>query len=249
MKNADSKAIIRRSVKHADKKIKGHTSTVTILVKPKPVTMKFKPTVTVIMFCLLAVSLMAQEEQGHRRVYDIGLRFSSLNSFGISYKMGNLQNHFRVTGLVLDLSTATADGITYDTVSGSSKGGVVGFGLRTGYERVIPLVKNLHLSLGADAGISYYNHKSEGDLYDDYTEKDYVLGIYPVIGVGYKAGEHFVITAELSPGFYYHYSKSTGNAMYFSEVVTKEWGLDLSTGSASITVAYRISKIVLFKDK
>jgi hypothetical protein len=228
--------------------MKNHTSALTLLVKPKPITMKFKLSVFFLTFCLLSVSLMAQEEQGHRRVHTIGLKFSNLNNFGITYKVGNIQNLFRVTSLLLDLNSGNVDGIAEDTNNYSAKGSSLGIGLRTGYERRIPLGKKFDLSLGADAGISYYNDEAYGSLVDDYTYREIIAGIYPVIGVNYQVGEHLVISAEISPGIYYQYGKSTNESGNYNEVVSKEWGFDLSTGSASITVAYRISKIILFKE-
>ena len=186
-----------------------------------------------------------QPKQGLKRVYEIGINFSSLNSFGLNFKIGNQKTLYRLTLLALNINNSQTVLRVFDTTS--SKVADYGAGIRIGFEKRIFLAKNFDLHLGSDAGFSYYYHKT-GD--EDSRSTEWVINpaLYLVVGLAYQAGEHFMITAELAPSLQYLYGKKKFTEAGSNQVITSHnLGFALSNNSVSITIAYRILKTILFK--
>ena len=191
------------------------------------------------------VQQVPQQQQGLKRVYEFGLTFSSLNSFGVNFKIGNQKILYRLTTLALNFNSNQSVESVFD--QSTMKMADYGAGLRFGFEKRIFLAKNFDLHLGSDAGIAYYYHKNG---IEDSISKGWVINpaIYLVMGLAYQAGEHFMITAELSPSLQYVYGKRnytvSGTA---HEISNHNFSFALSNNSVSITIAYRILKTILFK--
>ncbi len=186
-----------------------------------------------------------QRQQGLKRVYEFGLNFSSLNSFGVNFKIGNQKILYRLTTLALNINSNQSALTIFD--KSTSKMADYGAGIRFGFERRITLAKNFDLHLGSDAGFAYSYHKN--DISDSIT-KGWVINpaIFLIIGLSYQAGEHFLITAELSPALQYLYGKTNYTVSGTTRVETyHNGGFGLSSNSVSITIAYRILKTILFK--
>ena len=188
---------------------------------------------------------ITQPQQGLKRVYEFGINFSSLNSFGLNFKIGNQKTLYRLTLLALNINNSQTVLTVFDTTS--SKVADYGAGIRIGFEKRIFLAKNFNLHLGSDAGFSYYYHKT-GD--EDSRSTEWVINpaLYLVVGLAYQAGEHFMITAELAPSLQYLYGKKKFTESGSNQVITSHnLGFALSNNSVSITIAYRILKTILFK--
>jgi opacity protein-like surface antigen len=198
----------------------------------------------IVFTAILAVSFLvnaasAQETNSSKHVYDIGIAFSGLNAFGMNFKTGTAHDLFRVTVLALNMQTGTGKEYRADTVYQKSTGTGIGVGLRAGYEHGFDLVKNLQFYLGGDLGISYTSNKSE-----QMTVTNQIWQVSPslfvVTGIRYSIGEHFIVSAELSPAFSYIYGveKRTGESE--SKTTTDTFKFGLTNGSAGLTLAYRI---------
>src|ERR1035438_4923087 len=186
-----------------------------------------------------------ENQAGFKRVYEFGLNFSNLNSFGINFKIGNQKTLYRFTFLDLGMNSYHTNSPIPDTIGPNQTG--FAFGFRFGIEKRIDLAKNFDLHLGSDLGMSY--------SYYDYTFSDnnkesqwnLTPGLYLVIAVGYQLGEHFIITAELSPSLVYTYGK--GKRTYPGteyDFTNHNFAFGLSNSSASITIAYRILKTIYY---
>jgi hypothetical protein len=205
--------------------------------------------------------VFSQEQQGRKRVYDIGLTFYNLNQFGINFKTGSEKSLLRIKVLALNFGSGNSDSPNYiqyyyidsdgqfhyswsvDLQKIVSKGGE----LEIGFEKRIDLMKNFQLSLGADAGISYTSYHSSL-LANNYLSWELDPSLFLVAGVNYQIGEHFIITAEISPHLSYHY----GLVKIDDNGITREYPisgfyLGLTNQAASITVAYRLTKVVYYK--
>jgi len=194
-----------------------------------------------------------QQQQGLKRVYELGLRFIDLNNFGFDFKVGNQKTLYRLSLLAVDLSSTKSSGTIHDSTVGPSTQSY-GASLRIGIEKRIFLAKNFYLHLGSDVGINYNYTQINGNVvpYPDSRWSRWELSpaIYINVGLAYQAGEHFIVTAEFSPSVqYYVGTEKQINAQYGPnyENTFHRVGFALTTGTVSITVAYRILKTILFK--
>jgi hypothetical protein len=201
------------------------------------------------------VQQIPQQPQGLKRVYEFGFTFSSLNNFGINFKMGNQKTLYRLSVLALNIGTGNLvntgsinfNGLPLDT---SVKVTFFGAGLSIGIEKRIFLAKNFYLLLGADAVVDYYSDKYENNTTNsgNWTRWRLAPGIDLGLGLAYQIGDHFIITAEISPSLSYIYEKQKlSGAAYNTDFTGHYFQFGLSNNSARVTIAYRILKTILFK--
>jgi hypothetical protein len=204
--------------------------------------MKSKLLLTLALLQFTAVSLFSQDAQEGKKIFDLGIAFSSLNNFGINFKTGNEKTLLRVTALALNVNASQLKDKTDDTTLQTSTD--LGAGFRIGFERRIELVKNFHLLLGSDAGISYTWENNENGS-DEWTTSTREIrpALFFVFGLTCKIGDHFIITGELAPSLYYDIQKikSTQEGST-TETSRSNIGFALSNNSAGITLAYRITR-------
>jgi hypothetical protein len=199
-------------------------------------------------FCLAIVILFFSgmtfsfsQDQPSSKVHELGLIFSNLDNFGIRYKTGNEKTLFRLTFVALNISSNQSSGQVQNGPDQKNTG--MGAGLNLGFEKRIHLVQNFHLLLGSDLGISYIYNKEVFGSYKA-TEWSVSPALYFVFGAAYQAGQHFLISAEIAPSLLYKYEKQKTERSGYddTDITNKNLGFGLSNNSASITIAYRISK-------
>jgi len=158
-----------------------------------------------LLLILLSVSmsygLMAQETVKQK---EIGLVFSNLNNFGLTYKTGTNKSLWRFTTLFITGSNINnpEDSLIYND-------GNTGFGVGIGTEYRKNIAHHLEMRYGADLSFKYaqalhgINDKSirNRDILNKRTT--YRPGINLVFGFNYIIKENIVIGAELLPGFSY----------------------------------------------
>jgi hypothetical protein len=183
---------------------------------------------------------MAQETIKQK---EIGLVFSSLENFGLTFRTGTDKSLWRFNTLFIS-------GGTYDQVadSSSNKNSNAGFGIQLGREYRKVIVENLELRLGVDISFSYSKVKSE---YEDKTVNDYdrlneqtryMPGINLVFGLNYVLNEKMVIGAEILPNFSYTTGTSVEKNLYtYYEVKSDLSGFSygLFNHSALLSLVYR----------
>ena len=186
--------------------------------------------------------LMAQETVKQK---EIGLVFSNLDNFGLTFKTGTDKSLWRFNTLFIS-------GNNMDNTSDSivNKQSNIGFSVKIGKEYRKKIVDNLELRFGADLSFSYsqskydYNDKTIND-YDRKNERTtYQPGINLVFGLNYKFNDKFILGAELLPSFNYitgtfvekNYSNSNNEDLK-SDISGFSYGL--SNTSVLLSLSYR----------
>lgn len=195
----------------------------------------------IILLCLsMSYSLMAQETVKQK---EIGLVFSDLNSFGISYKTGTNKSLWRFNTMAISGSNMnnTRDSLSSEQTS-------TGFSISLGKEFRKNIVDNLELRFGADLSFKYNQSKSNYDdktvnNNDGYNESTtYSPGINLVFGFNYVINEKIVLGIELLPSINYVTGTSisennSNNNQTKSDLSGFNYGL--SNTSGLLTIAYR----------
>lgn len=196
-----------------------------------------------ILFCLsMSYYLMAQETVKQK---EIGLVFSSLNNFGLTFRTGTDKSLWRFNTLFMT-------GGNFDNTADSliRKQSNNGFGVAIGKEYRKELVDNLELRFGADISFTYSQSKSD---YDDKTvnnydqlnqQTTYSPGVNLVFGFNYKLGDNLMIGAELLPNFTYTTGTSTQKYYYINNGIEFKsdisgFSYGLSNTSALLSLVYR----------
>jgi len=158
-----------------------------------------------LLFILLSVSmsygLMAQDTLKQK---EIGLVFSNLNNFGLTYKTGTNKSLWRFTTFYI--KGGNMDDPQDNTLYNDSN---TGFGVRVGKEYRKNIAHHLEMRYGADLSFKYTQSihgvkdisTHNRDIYHKRTT--YQPGINLVFGFNYIIKENIVIGAELLPGFSY----------------------------------------------
>ena len=145
--------------------------------------------------------LLAQESNKQK---EIGLVFSSFDSFGLTYKTGTAKSLWRFNTLFINGSKTDKSSDLLDETQNA-----MGFGIKFGREFRKVVAGNLELRYGADISFSYAMSKNK---HDDKTEADndiinnqttYRPGINLMFGLNYVLKDKLVIGAEIMPGITY----------------------------------------------
>ena len=175
------------------------------------------------------------QDHSSKKVHELGLTFSSLNNFGMTYKCGNEKTLFRLTALYLNANSIWGEN--------QSKLSGVGTSIKFGFEKRINVVTNFNLFIGSDFGISFSYNKNDGG--GAITKQWGVSpGISFVFGVGYHIGKNFIVSAEIAPTLMYVYEKEkiSSDAGIITTSTHNNIIFGLTNNNASITIAYRFSK-------
>jgi len=201
-----------------------------------------------------------QEQQGRKRIYDVGLTFTDVNHFGINFKIGSETSLFRIKALALNLESGNNESPIYSSYYYVDENGNYVFvntvdlrttvrkggELKIGFEKRIDLMKKVQLSLGADLGCSYTSFRVKSPVTYYSWELDPSLSL--VAGISYLIGDHLMITAEISPYLMYHF----GRIKYDENGIPRDYPihgfeLGLTNHTANLTIAYRLTRIIYFK--
>jgi hypothetical protein len=201
-----------------------------------------KKTFLILFFFSMPLFLMSQETGKQK---EIGLVFSNLDNFGLTFKTGNYKSLWRFNTLFIygNNTNTTED-------SSVNKQNNMGFGFKLGKEYRKPIVKNLELRFGADLSFNYsYSEYDEDDkTIDDHDRSNkqttYSPGINLVFGLNYILNENFVIGSELLPNFSYNTGTSVDKYYYTNngnEVKHDISGFSygLSNSSVLLSLTYR----------
>ena len=168
-----------------------------------------------ILFCLSMTYFLMAQETGKQK--EIGLIFSNLDNFGLSFKIGSAKSLWRFNTLSVSGSNSVqnSDSIVNKLINN-------GIGISIGKEYRKNIVENLEFRYGAELSFSYSHSES---YYDDIsvdnedvfqTQKTYRPGINLVFGLNYVLNDNFLIGAELLPNFSYYTGKTAEKIYYKS---------------------------------
>ncbi len=184
--------------------------------------------------------MVAQEKTKQK---EVGLVFSNLNSFGLTYKIGTEKSLWRFNTLFI--SGGNIDETADSMVSNRSN---MGFRIKFGKEYRKVIITNLEFRYGADLAFTYSQSKYN---YDDKSVEDhdmlserttYQPGINLVLGLNYVFKDRFVIGAELLPYFSYITGKSNETSYRTNEEIEKDisgYSYGLSNTSVLLSLSYR----------
>ena len=192
---------------------------------------------------ILATSIFVKAEEKNKQK-EVGLAFSSLNDFGLTFKIGTNKSLWRFNTLLIS-------GRNFDEKSDSlkSKQRNIGLTVLFGREYRFNIIEKLEFRIGADVAFRYqkskydYDDKSVTD-YDRFSERiTYEPGINLVLGLNYIVKEKLVIGAEILPHFRYITGKSEDRSYYGNDYEVKTdisgFTYGLSNNSAQVSLSYR----------
>jgi hypothetical protein len=194
-------------------------------------------------FVFVSNGIFAQQEKS-LRIHQVGINFSSLNSFGLHYKTGGEKTLLRLSLLSLNLGQNSNWGRAEDSLD--IKQISYGAGFRLGFEKRIPVYAKLDFRWGLEAGVNWaYNKQKSESLNGHYENTDWRFSpmVNAILGVTYTIADHLVIGAEITPGIQYSYGKSIVTAFERTiETTYSSVGFGFSNSFASLSIAYQFGK-------
>lgn len=201
--------------------------------------------------------ILSLTSQGQTKQREVGLVFSSLNNFGLTFLTGTEKSLWRFTALALSGNNSvekyTGDNSYFGTGDYDVKSSGNGVAVAAGYEWRKKITTGLEFRIGGDLSFTYNMSKTETDYKNSDTFDKlmktitYKPGINLVVGFNYVLFEHYVFGVELMP----HVSYSTGtstqknvNGNNPNEVKSTSTGFDygFSSGSVMLNILYRFGK-------
>ncbi len=185
--------------------------------------------------------LMAQEKTTNK---EIGIAFSNLDEFGITFRIGSEKSLWRFnTILVSEVE------YNYSLDEYKSTDGDFNCGLKIGREYRKSVTENLELRYGTDISFRFsnsnYEYDSETDDSNDYNRetKYYIPGVNIVLGFNYILKNNFILGAEILPSINYYkridkYDYPNNNVENIKNK-TSYFKYNLSNSSAVLSLVYR----------
>lgn len=211
--------------------------------------MKTRATYLTLLIAFISSGLFAQQEKPVR-IHEVGINFSSLNSFGLHYKTGSKKTLLRLSLLSLNMTKSSMWGRPQDSTD--YKSDQYGAGFRLGFEKKVPVIEKLDFIWGLEAGCNYNYGKRKfesPDYYNNEESKSWTVTplINLVLGITYSFSDHFVIGAEILPMVSYSYGKTyttITNTSYSkdTEETNSSFNFGLTNSPVSLTLAYRFGK-------
>lgn len=196
---------------------------------------------SLIILSLIFPFLLISQEKTKQK--EVGLLFSNLDQFGITFKTGTNKSLWRFNTLYLS-------GNNNSEIADSSENKInnIGFNVRVGNEFRTSISNKLEFRYGAD--LSFGFNQSERDV-DDKTVDDrdfyskriiYEPGINLVIGLNYIINDNLVFGAELLPSISYGIGEEK-EEMYYNDYSTVSdisgFRYGFSNTSARLSLVYR----------
>jgi len=174
--------------------------------------------VLLVLTFILLYDLYSQEKTTSK---EVGLYFSSLNSFGVRYKFGNEKRLFRLTALSLSAEKTT-----------SPEQNQAGAGLNFGVELPIRITDVFNFYSGPELSGSFNRQKNYSSSFDYTVSGVYHVGIGLILGFSRSFQSNIIVSVEIVPGFSYNETVS-------DNIDTTSFAFGLYSNSAAITIGYR----------
>ena len=191
-----------------------------------------------VLFLFAALNISFAQEKERRQ--EIGINFSSLNNFGLTYKTGTSKNLWRFNLLALNFNNQKDERGSAQVTSESYSRG---FGVSVGKEFRKTITKNLELRYGFDVAFNYNwqkNINKSNANYNEYRRVTYSPALVGVIGANYIFSDHLAFGVELLPSF--RYTTGTNRNVNGSNVVKGDisgFGFNLDNNVARLSLSYR----------
>jgi len=185
--------------------------------------------ILIVLTFILFNDLYSQEKTSSK---EVGLYFSSLNSFGIRYKFGNEKRMFRLTALSFSVQDSKFENMNMNGNGGTEDLKNAGAGLNFGLEFPIKITDNFNFYYGGELRGSYNHTKSVLNNAISTDANMVKSGIGVIIGFSRSFNSNILVSAEIVPGFSYTRA-SNGDAI--SNII----GFGLDSNAAGITVGFK----------
>ena len=174
--------------------------------------------VLLVLTFILLNDLYSQEKNTSK---EVGLYFSSLNSFGVRYKFGNEKRMFRLTGLSLSAERTS-----------SPDQNKAGAGLNFGVEFPLRITDVFSFYSGPELSGSYNHQKIYSSSFNFNTSDVYNVGFGVILGFSRSFQSNIIVSVEIVPGFSYNKTVS-------DNIDTTSFAFGLYSNSAALTIGYR----------
>jgi len=193
-----------------------------------------------ILFTTVFVCSINAQETTKRK--EVGILFSNLDNFGLSYKFGNSNSVWRINTSLISGENSNRNEGNFEIRQKS-----IGFSLMFGKEFRKTITEKLEFRFGADLSFDYENNETESN--DDFSQNNnflskritYSPGVNLVVGFNYLISESILLGIELLPGFNYITGTASETLPNNNEIKTDISGFNynVSSSSALLTMAYR----------
>ncbi|WP_064966863.1 hypothetical protein [Tenacibaculum ovolyticum] len=189
------------------------------------------------LFAMLNISF-AQEKEKRQ---EVGINFTSLNNFGVTYKVGTSKNLWRFNILAINFNNSKDEETNIQQQVHENYNRGAGISIGKEFRKVI--TKNLEFRYGFDVAFNYNWYKNINKNNNDYYESErtiYTPSLIGVIGANYVFSENLAFGVELLPRFSYRTGK---NRIVNGGVETKGdisgFGFNLNNDVARLSLSYR----------
>ena len=196
-------------------------------------------TIVLAISLLVAVHIYAQD---FTKQAEVGLSFSNLNAYGLTYRFGNDRSLWRVNSSLIDLQ-AYEEKNTHNTAEVKKIDVLASFGK----EFRKKITNKLSFRYGLDASMEYRHSRIEylSELNADNNnlrkEESYIPGLNLICGLLVEYKKHFIIGFELLPGASYTMTKQDQESKHWPTVSRETNNLEanLSNNSALLSFCYK----------
>ncbi|NLF43848.1 MAG: hypothetical protein GX587_14235 [Bacteroidales bacterium] len=206
-----------------------------------------KKTIMMLLFLAIPGLMIAQETTKQK---EVGIVFSNLDNFGLSFKTGNNHLLWRFNTVLFSGNNEKQSLTHKDLTLREETQKNMGIGLGFGLESITSIDENFEFKFGADVFFNYsvnnFIRDNISESGQDYTVKRTIMepGINLVIGFNYLINEKLVLGAEFLPYISYGFGTEVRNdALNLSgnEDVTDLSGISYGINNTSLrlSLAYR----------
>lgn len=175
-----------------------------------------------------------------QKTREVGLLFSDINSFGLTYRNGNQNALFRINTIVAQGSSSSEDNGSSTIDSNNNS-----FGFEIGKEYRSVLDEKLDLRYGFDLKFNYAKSTSETEDSNDSNNnflseiETFTPGINLIIGLNYHLSNNIFFGAEVLPSVNYQFGerKSTNSGETIKSDVTS-WSYGFNSRFARLNLVY-----------
>jgi hypothetical protein len=177
---------------------------------------------------------------------EIGLIFTGLNSFGLTYRQGDAKglHRFRIANIVGDSYNRTSDSLSNNSQRFSVD-------LRVGAEHRKALNENFTFRYGLDLGVGLdlRDESNEALFGTNRSESSsesqlFSAGFNMVLGVNFQLTDKILLGAEVLPGLTYTTGQeerttfSTGNGTRSNQFIVSNWSYQMRLSSILLSAVY-----------
>lgn len=205
----------------------------------------------IILSALTSTLSFGQESQ---KVREAGITFRNLDSFGFTYRFGNTNSVWRLSGMSASGSMSQYD--FTDSLNAPSNSSNFGIAVGFGREKRINIVDNLDLRLGGLIHGRYRFRYSMQELTTtmpdgstvsselERTTNEYTVGASFILGFNYNIKNKLIVGIEVLPGVSYTMSEND-REVQLSDNVTQNvntFGYDVGLSTTTLSLVYRFMR-------